>query len=77
VGPEQPEDLSSNVTQATPEPPEDLADDLEEVTWWQAGAVAALLRQPVHANPHQSGTRAAKLWDRGWQEQDPADDLEE
>ena len=80
---QQPEGLSSNVTppvqsaQAALEPPEDLADDPEEAAWWQSGAAAAVLCKPVHANPHQPGTRAAKLWDRGWQEQDPADDLDE
>lgn len=77
---EQPEDLSSNVTppaQAAPRIPEDLADDPEEAAWWRQGAAAALTCKPVHTNPHQPGTRAAKLWDRGWQEQAPADDLEE
>lgn len=77
---QQPEDLSSNVTppaQAAPETPEDLADDPEETAWWRQGAAAALTCQPVHANPHQPGTRAAKLWDRGWQEQVPTDDLED
>lgn len=57
--------------------PSDLVDDPEESAWWQAGAVSARLGLPVHSNPHSAGSRAAKVWDRGWQEQAPADDLED
>lgn len=69
--------IRSEISMADFAVPGDLVDDPEESAWWQSGAVSARLGRPVHSNPHLPGSRAAKIWDRGWQDQAPADDLED
>lgn len=55
--------------------PDDIASSCEDCNEYQAGARAATSGQKVSSNPHKQGSHAWGVWDRGWQDHNPGEDI--